>query len=593
MKSEKKIGESSSSSSSSSIRQTSPPIPTTSKKQKRRRSSVQQGTQLRKKKFLSDSPEFSLNQDISSKLSISDVRSLILWTMSDFTDQPKWCTVENRKSVSQVIVIFVPGLTSEEFGLSTFSDIKKPLPTSSVCNELSFISQRFQQVIPLLLPGSNKAVYSSFLALTQVTLSKKEKKKLLKDSKQHKVILPDLYLTLDDFISNNYPVHSEVPGVTEEILAKTADYKDTIKFDHEGSHTFALDCEMCIGTTGKVLTRVSLTDFNNNVIIDEFVKPDCEIVDYVTRYSGITEEKLNGITTTLSDIQDLLLKTVSSDDVLIGHSLESDLNVLKLRHPKVIDTALCYDHVRGPPLKASLKSLMELHLKTIIQNKETGHESIEDCISCMELVKLKLQNGLLFGKVLEQESIFKRISNVNKMRLIDGVKKPKSSLCIDYAAVKGSRDEVRVQCFSDDSIVENFKLHQKEHDLILLRLRELEVYKGFGILSKQSTIPDPQSIHEAYSNLNRRLSDIYESASNNSLIIICSGNGDCRKVGELQKIHKLYQSEFNKDGNKSGVEEWTLDKIEELNKAVNAARDSLCLITLKKDDSIDEEAIEE
>ena len=48
------------------------------------------------------------------------------------------------------------------------------------------------------------------------------------------------------------------------------------------------------------------------------------------RFSGITEKDLVGVKTTIRDVQAVLLSMFSSDTILCGHSLESDLKALKV-----------------------------------------------------------------------------------------------------------------------------------------------------------------------------------------------------------------------------------------------------------------------
>lgn len=50
------------------------------------------------------------------------------------------------------------------------------------------------------------------------------------------------------------------------------------------------------------------------------------------RFSGVTEEDLKNTTTTIRDVQAILLNLFSAATILIGHSLESDLYAVKVRH---------------------------------------------------------------------------------------------------------------------------------------------------------------------------------------------------------------------------------------------------------------------
>ncbi len=76
--------------------------------------------------------------------------------------------------------------------------------------------------------------------------------------------------------------------------------------------------------------------------------------------AGITPQMMKGVTTTLSQIQQRVLKFVGPETLLVGHSLENDLRVLKLVHLKNLDTAILYPHAR-----VKLPLLCSINVSTI------------------------------------------------------------------------------------------------------------------------------------------------------------------------------------------------------------------------------------
>lgn len=78
------------------------------------------------------------------------------------------------------------------------------------------------------------------------------------------------------------------------------------------------------------MTRITLIGEDGKVIYDELVLPTNPITDYLTKYSGMTAERLSGVTTRLADVQKKLKELIDYDTILIGHSLENDMKVLKV-----------------------------------------------------------------------------------------------------------------------------------------------------------------------------------------------------------------------------------------------------------------------
>ena len=102
--------------------------------------------------------------------------------------------------------------------------------------------------------------------------------------------------------------------------------------DSTGHDILGVDCEMAYTTHGLEMVRVTAVDKWEQVVLDEYALTDGIILDYNTRWSGITqdiydcEKKLS-----LANIQQMLFALMkSADTILVGHSLDSDLKAMRV-----------------------------------------------------------------------------------------------------------------------------------------------------------------------------------------------------------------------------------------------------------------------
>jgi len=100
---------------------------------------------------------------------------------------------------------------------------------------------------------------------------------------------------------------------------------------------------MCYTEYDFELTRVTIINLEGKMICNNFVKPNSQILDYNTRFNGITEEHMKQKSTlTLEQVQRKLLSLISAETIVIGHNLASDFRALRIFHEKVVDMTLLF-----------------------------------------------------------------------------------------------------------------------------------------------------------------------------------------------------------------------------------------------------------
>ncbi|NXW03076.1 AEN nuclease, partial [Fregetta grallaria] len=157
----------------------------------------------------------------------------------------------------------------------------------------------------------------------------------------------------------------------------------------------AIDCEMVgTGPQGRLseLARCSVVNYEGDVIYDKYVQPELPIVDYRTRWSGITKQHMKSAIP-FKAAQAEILK-ILKDKIVVGHAIHNDFQALKYFHPKdrTRDTSRIpvLNQRAGLPVRAnvSLKSLARHLLRKKIQDGCKGHSSVEDAQTAMELYRL-------------------------------------------------------------------------------------------------------------------------------------------------------------------------------------------------------------
>ncbi|XP_024115151.1 RNA exonuclease 5 isoform X2 [Oryzias melastigma] len=332
------------------------------------------------------SPRVSVrSHHLQQPLSLSQLAELIHFAAlgkSAGLQQPSWCRLRHHKKVTGVNIVIVEGVTQNLFYKNYL--MMKHLRTS-YSTRMTFAS-----------PPNNVAsgIFSSEVPKVDLISAPRPNDKLKKALKNHPVVtkfgmekkgLTAYLLTQEERIKSHYPVKGFVGF--EDFLCT-----DSVDCVSDCSPLYGLDCEMCLTEKGYELTRVSLVDSCGKCIMDELVKPQNRVLNYLTKFSGITAAMLRPITTTLREVQHKLRELLPGDAVLVGHSLNNDLAALKVIHPHVIDTSLLYKRELGQKFK--LKVLAETILDKKIQTEEReGHDPIEDAAAALELAQYFIERG--------------------------------------------------------------------------------------------------------------------------------------------------------------------------------------------------------
>ena len=80
----------------------------------------------------------------------------------------------------------------------------------------------------------------------------------------------------------------------------------------------------------KGLASISIVNEQRETVYKTFVKPGQQIVNYLTKFSGITYEIMEQATRTIRDVQRDIARILPRDAILVGHSIANDLEALQV-----------------------------------------------------------------------------------------------------------------------------------------------------------------------------------------------------------------------------------------------------------------------
>ena len=628
---------------------------------------------------------------LQRQLHLGDLQDLILYLLG-LGKAPMWLGIPNRSAIKKIVILLVPGLDqrmiipttigyveSTKTGAAASPDHYYPviLPAYDLEDHVKALGEMFPVLWPVLTPADSKGsrVYSPIDAILTVRASKDATSAKTGNSKSNSKEFKDEPTPMEDFIATqsqleynyDFVLHPDIFSSESERESNaqaridggqsTADgWVDTTSLasstNASTSHAtnkspsspyppscrpfHALDCEMCqFGESSRALTRLTLLSSTGEPELDMLVKPEQPITDYLTKFSGITPKMLEGVTTTLADAQQALLKKLKPDSILIGHSIDSDLAALKMSHHSIVDTTMLYPHPRGSQFKNSLRFLATTHLHRTIQAGTDGHDPMEDARAALDLAKLKCAKGPLYGTHQGQQvSLFERLADAPAVK--EGVKNydkrngKYAGALVDWGHPSKGHGRFAAQSWdvgSDEEVVA--RVHdalygdeasgiQGGEPFIWARMRELQALKGYwtnvgawddaeqrdsvrkqylsneeedeggcpgldGGKSQELKDASGDVLKAAVQRTVQRIKDVYDDLPTGTAFMVYSGGGDRRELDRLTAVSKSYKTEMSAGKSWSHMTaKWTGDNQQKQHEAFAQARSGLMFLTVKQ-----------
>ena len=281
------------------------------------------------------------------------------------SDEKKGPIELTTKRIARTLFVLIPSDISAKDAKKYRKDARREIRQSKKINynddDYDDIEFATKEAMPSIMqPSKKKRKQKDFPSI----------KELLKQNKQNKEIQKE-----------EAKLQEKLNAIPETVRAKYV----------------ALDCEMVgIGTDGKksALARVSIVDWNLDVIIDTFVQVPMRVTDFRTHVSGVEPKHIKSQNNAMpvKECRDKVAKILKGK-ILVGHALTNDFKALMTSHSKdmIRDTAKYRPFQRygnGKWRARKLRDLVKENLKGKDGFQEGEHDSIQDAMATMELFQV-------------------------------------------------------------------------------------------------------------------------------------------------------------------------------------------------------------
>lgn len=288
--------------------------------------------------------EFSKECRLQTQVKISDLQNLVLYILAD-GPSPNFVSVRHRPEIRKVVVLMVPGLEmsmfdsrnedleSTEHRDGAHRDYRSPddfypnrLKSDRLPEALQQFADMFEHIWPVKTPGDDKyskmhsPLHAMLTAPMQKTKEEKNWNKTRKGAtpakepqgwKNNRIAITELIHTAEELLENEYTLHpASYDNESEKLSLAESRRSQGVSQDHgwvdtsvnnfddgtppdseieagsitAGREILGMDCEMCMVSEKEfVLTRISIVAWDGTTVLDELVKPDRPITNYLTQ----------------------------------------------------------------------------------------------------------------------------------------------------------------------------------------------------------------------------------------------------------------------------------------------------------------------